>query len=187
MQVVQERKSSGGVRFYFIATPILQSPRVRAGTHAKTLRLARELGVPLMQVLAQNSYLSAKHLGDAGIEAMKLRGRMQEGMVADIVIFDPDTVTDNAGYKVGTNGLPSTGIPFVLVNGVIMVKDSEVQNSLFPGQAIRYPVEERGRFKPLEKEGYLKNLLGDAIPVPHGMHGAGAHATEKPGASDRDE
>jgi len=150
-----------------------------AGTHAKTLRLARELDVPLMQVLAQNSYWSAKYLGDAGIEAMKVRGRLQEGMAADITIFNPETVTDNAGYKLGTNGLPSTGIPYVLVNGVAMVKDSEVQDSARPGQPIRYPVENTGRFKPLEKEGYLKNLLGGAIPVPHGMHGAGDHVGEQ--------
>ena len=142
-----------------------------AGAHGKTLRLARELNVPLMQVLAQNSYWSAKHLGDAGIKAMKVRGRMQEGMVADIVIFDPNKVTDNAGYKVGTNGLPSTGIPYVLVNGVIMVRDSKVIDGVRPGQPMRYPVEEAGRFKPLEKESYLKNLLGGAIAVPHGMHG----------------
>ena len=142
-----------------------------AGAHGKTLRLARELNVPLMQVLAQNSYWSAKHLWDAGIEAMKVRGPMQEGMVAAIVIFDPNKVTDNAGYKVGTNGLPSTGIPYVLVNGVIMVRDSKVIDGVRPGQPIRYPVEEAGRFKPLEQEGYLKNLLGGAIPVPHGMHG----------------
>ena len=141
--------------------------------------LFHELDVPLMQVLAQNSYWSAKHLGDAGLEAMKVRGRLQEGMVADITIFNPETVTDNAGYKVGTNGLPSTGIPYVLVNGVIMVKDSEVQDSARPGQPIRYSVESTGRFKPLEKEGYLKNLLGGAIPVPHGMHGAGDHVGEQ--------
>ncbi len=65
---------------------------------------------------------------------------------ADIVVFDPDTVTDNAGYKLGTNGLPSTGIPFVLVNGVVMVRDSEVQNDPRPGQPHRYPVETCGRF-----------------------------------------
>ena len=149
------------------------------GTHAKTLRLARELKVPLMQVLAQNSYWAAKHLGDAGIEAMKVRGRMQEGMVADIVVFEPETVTDNAGYKVETNGLPSTGIPYVIVNGVIMVKESKVQNDRFPGQPIRYPIEKSGRFKPLEKEGYLANLLGGAIPVPSLMHGASEQHGEK--------
>jgi len=140
-----------------------------AGTHAKTLRLARELNVPLMQVLAQNSYWTAKHLGDAGIEAMKIRGRMQEGMVADIAVFNPETVTDNADYKLGTNGLPSTGIPYVLVNGVILVRDSEVVDGVFPGQSIRYPVEAEGRFETLSKAGYLENLLTPEIGLDMGI------------------
>ena len=144
-----------------------------AGTHAKTLRLAREHDVPLMHILAQNSYWAAKHLGDAGIEAMQVRGRMQEGMVADIVVFDPETVTDNADYKAGTNGLPSTGIPYVLVNGTIMVKDSKVQSGIYPGQAIRYPVEHRGRFVQLSKESYLEKLLGTPVPEEVLDRGAG--------------
>jgi len=135
-----------------------------AGTHALTLRLGREYDVPLMHMLAQNSYWSAKHLGDAGIEAMQARGRMQEGMVADITIFNPETVTDNAGYKVGTNGLPSTGIPYVLVNGVVMVRDSKVQDGQFPGQPLRFATEKQGRFQPLAKKRYLEDLLGTSIP-----------------------
>ena len=136
-----------------------------AGTHAKTLRLAREHDVPLMHVLAQNSYWSARHLGDAGIEAMKVRGRLQDGMVADITIFDAERVTDEADYKAGTNGLPSTGIPYVLVNGTIVVRDSKVVSDVFPGQAIRYPVEAEGRFEPLAKESYLDGLLvGRELP-----------------------
>jgi N-acyl-D-aspartate/D-glutamate deacylase len=130
-----------------------------AGAHAKTLRLAREHGVDLMQVVAQNSYWSAYHLGESGLEAMQLRGRMQEGMVADITIFDPETVTDNADYTVGTNGNPSTGIPYVLVNGVIVVRDSEVRDDVTPGQPIRFPVEDSGRFVPLERDAFLGELL----------------------------
>jgi hypothetical protein len=130
-----------------------------AGTHAKTLRLAREHGVPLMHSIAQNSYWSAKHLGDAGLEAMQIRGRMQEGMVADITIFDPETVTDNATYVVGSNGLPSTGIPYVLVHGTVVVRESEIVEGVYPGQPIRYPVEQDGRWVPLEKESYLEDLL----------------------------
>jgi hypothetical protein len=130
-----------------------------AGTHAKTLRLAREHGVPLMQAIAQNSYWSAKHLGDAGLEAMQVRGRIQEGMVADITLFDPETVTDNATYVIGSNGLPSTGIPHVLVNGTVVVRDSEVVEGVSPGQPIRYPVEESGRWEPLERESFLEDLL----------------------------
>lgn len=136
-----------------------------AGTHAKTLRLAREHGVPLMHVLAQNSYWSAQHLGDAGVEAMKVRGRLQEGMVADITIFDAEEVTDRADYKAGTNGLPSTGIPYVLVNGTIMVRASKVVSDVFPGQEIRYAVKDKGRFQPLEKKSYLDGLLvGRELP-----------------------
>ncbi|MES0385593.1 MAG: amidohydrolase family protein [Hyphomicrobium sp.] len=130
------------------------------GTHAKVLRLAREHKVPLLHTLSQLSYWSAKHLGDAGIEAMKVRGRMQEGMVADITIFDPKTVTDNSTYKEGENGLPSTGIPYVLVYGQIVVKDSKVLDGVYPGKPIRYPVADKGRFVPLEKGTYLESLLG---------------------------
>ena len=83
---------------------------------------------------------------------------MQEGMVADITVFNPETITDNADYLSGKNGLPSTGIPYVLVNGVVVVDDSKVLE-VFPGQPIRYAVEEQGRFEPLEKASYLDNLL----------------------------
>ncbi len=141
------------------------------GTHAKSLRLARENGVSLMHMIAQNSYWSAKHLGDAGLEAMQRRGRMQEGMVADVTIFDPDTVTDNSDYKIEDNGRPSTGIPFVLVNGVTIVRDSMIVDGVFPGQAIRYPVENRGRWVPLEKKSYLENLLKSNVPFDEGIGG----------------
>jgi hypothetical protein len=142
------------------------------GTHAKTFRLAREHGVPLMQMLAQNSYWAAKHLGDAGIEAMRVRGRMQEGMVADIVVFDPETITDNGQYKVGQNGNPSTGIPYVFVNGIVIVRDSRVLGGVYPGQAIRYPVETESRFEPLARESYLENLLAPEIPIDEGIGSA---------------
>jgi len=141
------------------------------GSHAKTLRLARENGVSLMQLISQNSYWSAKHLGDAGLEAMRVRGRMQKGMVADITIFDPETVTDNAGYKIGTNGLPSTGIPYVLVNGVVVLRDSEIVEGVYPGLAIRYPVEDEGRWVPLEKKSYLEDLLKPDLPFDDGIEG----------------
>jgi hypothetical protein len=114
-----------------------------AGSHAKTLRLGRELDVPLMLSLSQLSYWSALHLGEAGVNAMKVRGRMQEGMVADITIFDPETVTDNATYKAGEHLLPSTGIPWVIVNGQIVVRESVAQK-VMAGQPVRFePTEPR--------------------------------------------
>jgi cytosine/adenosine deaminase-related metal-dependent hydrolase len=107
-----------------------------AGSRGKSLRLAREHDIPLMQVLAQLSYNSAKYLGDMGLQSMQRRGRMQTGMVADIVIFDPERVTDNATYMQGN--LPTTGIPWVLVNGEVTVADGEVLANVHAGQPIRF-------------------------------------------------
>ena len=113
----------------------------------------------------QLSYWTAKHLGDTGLEAMKQRGRVQVGKIADLALFDPKTVQDNATYKVGENGLPSTGIPYVIVNGTVVVKDSEVL-PVKAGQPIRFPIEAKGRFQPVE----VNKWIGQhTINVPH-MH-----------------
>lgn len=121
-----------------------------AGTRAKVLRLVREKEImPLMEAIAKMSYLHAKYMDElAGISAFRTKGRIQEGCDADIVVFNPDTVTDNAGYEPGTGALPSTGIPYVLVNGVTVVKNSEVQK-VFPGKPIRFPVQSQGKLDRL--------------------------------------
>jgi N-acyl-D-amino-acid deacylase len=128
-----------------------------SGSHGTVFRLGREMGVPLMHTLAQMSYWPAKHLGDAGLEAMQVRGRMQQGMVADITIFDPEKVTDHSTYKTGENGLPTTGIPYVIVNGKMVVKNSEFQK-VWAGQPIRYPVESKGRFVPASVERWIETF-----------------------------
>jgi hypothetical protein len=113
-----------------------------AGTHAKVLRLVREQNVvPLMVALEKLSYLQAKFLEDM-VPDMKLRGRLKPGAIADITIFDPKTVSDNASWANGKYSLPSTGIPYVIVNGAIVVKDSEVLKDIFPGQPIRNVVRD---------------------------------------------
>ena len=111
-----------------------------AGARGKSLRLAREAGIPLMQVLGSFNYLPAKYLGDTGLKAMQERGRIQEGMIADITIFDPETVRDNATYAQGT--IPTTGIEYVLVHGEVAVEQGIVDTSVNAGQPIRFPVLE---------------------------------------------
>lgn len=142
-------------------TPYEQIPNTHprlAGTHGKCLRISREQKIPLMQIIAASSYNPAKYLGGTGLQSMKVRGRLQKGMVADITIFDPVKVKDNATYAKGT--LPTTGIPYVIVNGQIVVKDSEVLAGVFPGQPIRFPVEDQNRFKPISVEEWKnKNLV----------------------------
>lgn len=122
-----------------------------SGARAKAIRLARENDIPLMQIMSILSYNAAKHLGDTGLKAMQKRGRMQEGMVADIVVFDPETVTDNSTYAEGL--VPSTGFKAVVVNGTVAVRDDELL-SVFPGQPIRFEPEAAPRFEPVSEEAW---------------------------------
>ncbi|WP_294535859.1 amidohydrolase family protein [uncultured Rhodoblastus sp.] len=110
-----------------------------AGTYAKVFRYVREQKVtPLMTAVAKSSYLLARFMEDCGVPQMAFKGRIQVGADADITIFDPQTITDNATREHGA--LPSSGIPFVIVNGVAVVKNSTVVEGVYPGKPIRRPV-----------------------------------------------
>lgn len=135
-----------------------------AGSAGVVLRTAREVGVPLMHTLSQLSYWPAKFVGETGLKDFQERGRMQEGMVADIVVFDPENVTERATYEPGEGGLPTEGIPYVLVNGTVIVDDSKVLKDVYPGQPIRFPVEKKGRLVPLNATNWMPANLVETSP-----------------------
>jgi len=141
-----------------------------SGSFAKVLRLARENSIPLMQAVAMTSYNYAKPLGDMGLKAMQVRGRMQEGMVADITIFDPKTVTDNSTYAKGT--MPSTGIPHVIVDGIVVMRDSEPLERFDAGQPIRFEPQEEGLFKPLSIENWIEEFYVAPVDFGGGVPGS---------------
>lgn len=100
---------------------------------------------------------------------------MQEGMVADITIFHPEKVTDNTNCEKGL--LPSTGIPHVIVNGVVVIKDSKPLKRFDAGQSKRFEPQEERRFKPLSKEIWTREFyvapidFGGGVPgLPPDMH-----------------
>jgi N-acyl-D-glutamate deacylase len=131
-----------------------------SGSRTKVLRLAREAGVPLIFTLSQLSYWSAEHLGDAGLESMKVRGRMQERMVADVVVFDPDRVAEGSSYKAGEQGLPPIGLPHVIVNGQFVKRDGQATGAM-AGVPIRYPIENEARWVPATTEQWLNEFTID--------------------------
>ena len=61
------------------------------------------------------------------------RGRLQPGYFADLVAFDPDTVTDTATYD-DPRRFP-VGIPWVMVNGQVAVEEGRCTGVL-AGQAV---------------------------------------------------
>ena len=97
--------------------------------------------MPLMTAISKMSYQYAKFLEDNGVPQMANKGRIKVGADADITIFDPDTVRDNSSLDKGKNAQPTTGIPYVVVNGTVVVKDSKVLAGVYPGRPIRAKVE----------------------------------------------
>jgi N-acyl-D-amino-acid deacylase len=63
------------------------------------------------------------------------RGLLRDGMMADIVIFDPRTVAATATYE-EPRSFP-VGIPWVIVNGVVVVADGQ-HTGATPGRALRH-------------------------------------------------
>lgn len=117
----------GGVK-----TPGRGKPHPRSyGTAARILgRYVREQSVlTLPQAVRKLAALPAERFGFAD------RGYLKEGYWADIVIFDPETVTDRATFEEPHQY--STGIPYVLVNGQLVVDNNNHTNTR-PGKILRH-------------------------------------------------
>jgi dihydroorotase len=112
-------------------------PRV-AGTFARVLgHYVRDRGaLTLMEALRKMTIDPARRL-ERRVPAMVKKGRLQVGADADIVIFDPDRIRDNATYA--EPSLPPDGIRYVLVNGVPVVTNGSVLFGRKPGRAVRAP------------------------------------------------
>lgn len=107
-----------------------------AGTYARTLRIAvKELGaLTLSEAIARCSLYPADIAAEAS-PAMRRKGRIQAGCDADVAVFDLERVTDAATYQHSTR--PSLGFTHVLVNGELVVSDSQVQDKALPGRPVR--------------------------------------------------
>lgn len=62
------------------------------------------------------------------------RGRVQEGLAADLAFFDPATVADRSTWD--QPQLMATGVPHVMVNGVFVLRDGKLTGRA-PGRYLR--------------------------------------------------
>lgn len=75
----------------------------------------------------------------AGFQIVKWRmSGFAIGADADITVFDPRRVIDKATYDEPLQY--SEGIPYVLVNGVVVVRMGELVENAHAGKAARAPV-----------------------------------------------
>lgn len=65
---------------------------------------------------------------------LKDRGILREGMLADVIVFDPETIAEKATFDAGRE--LAVGMESVIVNGVLVLYDGERTEAL-PGQALR--------------------------------------------------
>ena len=86
-----------------------------------------------------------------------------------MTVFSAVKVTDNATYAKGA--LPSTGIPYVIVDGTVVVRDSNVEANTNSGQPIRYP-RTRSRFEPLRLDAWSHQFYAAPVDFGGGVPGS---------------
>ena len=92
------------------------------GTFAKLLRMVREEGFPMETMINRLTDLPCRRFRLEG------RGRLEKGYYADLVLFDPDTVTDLA--TVENPRLQAEGIRYVFVNGQAALWEGKATGTL---------------------------------------------------------
>lgn len=114
---------------------VFSHPR-SAGAFAKVLRsYVRERGLlSLSEAVRKMSLMPAQTL-ESFVPQMKTKGRLQVGMDADIVVFDPTTIADLATFENANQ--PATGVHTLLVNGRPVVRAGELILDADAGAAIR--------------------------------------------------
>jgi dihydroorotase len=114
-------------------------PRV-VGTFARILGhyVREQHDLTLGDALRRMTIEPARRL-ERRVPAMRRKGRIQLGADADLTLFDPTRIADRATFREPT--LAPAGIPFVIVNGVAVVKNGQLVADAFPGRPIRAPIK----------------------------------------------
>jgi N-acyl-D-aspartate/D-glutamate deacylase len=109
-----------------------------AGTYTRVLgKYVRERSaLTLMDAIRKMTLAPAQRL-ERRVPSMKNKGRVRIGADADLAIFNPQQVIDRSTYD--DPAQYAEGMKYVFVNGVLVVKDGQLQTGVSPGQPVRAP------------------------------------------------
>jgi N-acyl-D-aspartate/D-glutamate deacylase len=111
-----------------------------AGTYSRVLGnyVREKKSLTLMDALTKMTLMPAQRL-ERRVPSMKNKGRIRIGADADLTIFDPQSIIDRSTFQEPAKY--SEGIKFVVVNGIPIIKDGQLQSGVSPGRPIRAPQE----------------------------------------------
>jgi N-acyl-D-aspartate/D-glutamate deacylase len=106
------------------------------GAFSKILaRYVREQNaLDLMDALGKMTVLPARRLQNYA-PAFARKGRVQPGMDADLVIFDPELIEDRASYRDPYQ--TALGIEYVVVAGIPVISDAKLLPNVSPGRYLK--------------------------------------------------
>ncbi len=109
-----------------------------AGTYARVLAqyVREKRTITLMDAIRKMSLMPAQML-ERSTPAARSKGRLQEGADADIVVFDPATISDRSTFQKPME--PSVGVRYEVVGGTILIDDGKIVENVFPGRALVGP------------------------------------------------
>jgi N-acyl-D-aspartate/D-glutamate deacylase len=109
-----------------------------AGTYSRVLAqyVREKKTLTLIEGLRKMTLMPAQML-ERSTPAARQKGRLQEGADADIVIFDPQTITDRSTFEKPME--PSVGVHDLLVGGTVLIEEGKLVPDVFPGRALLGP------------------------------------------------
>jgi hypothetical protein len=109
-----------------------------AGTYSRVVAqyVREKKTLTLMDALSKMTLMPAQML-ERSTPAARQKGRLQEGAEADIVVFDPQTITDRSTFEKPME--PSIGVHYLLVGGTTLINEGKLVPDVFPGRALLGP------------------------------------------------
>ena len=121
-----------------IASDGLEGHPRNAGTYSRVIAqyVREKKTLTLMEALRKMTLMPAQML-ERSTPTAREKGRLQEGADADIVVFDPQTISDRSTFAKPME--PSIGVRELVVAGKLLIDDGKIVEDVYPGRAIVGP------------------------------------------------